>query len=76
MVLFNDSLGLIFSFTFILSLFFLVSGVAHLFSWSIKKSEKSWGLCYKPFPHISRDFIHLFHDPSTNSDATQALWTI
>ena len=41
-----------------------------------KKSEKSWGICYKPFPHISRVSIHSFHDPSTISNVTQAVWTI
>ena len=42
----------------------------------VKKSEKSRGICYRPFPHISRDSLHLFLDPSNIPESTQAVWTI
>jgi hypothetical protein len=42
----------------------------------VKKSDKSCGICYRPFPHISRDSFHPFVDPGGIPNGTQAVWTI
>jgi hypothetical protein len=41
-----------------------------------KKSDKAWGICYKPFPHVNMSSLHPYSDPSTIHDSTQAVWTI
>ena len=41
-----------------------------------KKSDKAWGICYKPFPNVTRGSLHTYLDPSTIQDKTQAVWTI
>jgi hypothetical protein len=42
----------------------------------VKKSDKSRGICYRPFPHIGRDSLHPFIDPDGIPNSTQAVWTI
>jgi hypothetical protein len=42
----------------------------------VKKSDKSCGICYRPFPHIGWDLLHPFIDPDSIPNSTQAIWTI